>query len=364
MSLKFKTLSMLALISLLAACDRSSSTGDGNEAGGDGGPMFNTNLVALTSGNARELSEYSAQRLNMVTSEVFRTLRRLYRDPMDVVVDLNQRMADSNNPAANDPFDPSYCLSGVEIVRFSDVDTNNVLNAGDEILFFYSSSNCMLSASTDFGPAPSDVSGAIRFTFTDDSTPAADPRRFVGTASFENYGYSNGVLAFRASAADSITSGQVDFDITFGPADATATFISTGGVELGSGTADLALPVNLSFDSVSRTRAAGTTTLVLDNVVAASAVSELRALLATGAPIVSPDDAYPIAGSLLLVGGSSSVLIEANVGPLPVGSEALTVTQIDANGDGSFANIDFADWNALITQFLIPGTTIPASPPP
>ena len=384
MSLQLKTPLVFALLMSIAACDESSSVADGTEPDGGGtggGPVVNTNLVALTNGNSRELSEYSAQRLNMVTAEVFRTLRRLYRDPMDNPVDLNMRMADSNNAGLPvDPFDPGFCVEdGAEVVRFSDFDASDTLTAGDEILFSYNVLNCTLSSSSDYGPSPSAISGVIRFIFNAD-TVVGDPLRLAGTASFENYGYQNGVLAYITGESDTIPSGVVDFDITFNNADSTAVFISTNGVQLGSSTSDLTLPVNLSFTRVERNLTGGTTTLFLDNVVVSSDVSEARVVMSTMAyPDPNPDgdasdntdqiltsgtDAYPHLGALLLVGNNSSVFIASQPlgGAAQTDNSGLVPTEVDADGDGLYETLNPSSWDFLLAQFLIPGTNIPPTP--
>ncbi|MBT8138797.1 MAG: hypothetical protein KJP25_03440 [Gammaproteobacteria bacterium] len=440
MSLK-KILLCCALAVLVSGCSKSSGVGTGGDVGGGGsGTDTGSGGGGITTGSggsgALELNEDNirgsiedvAQRLNMIAAEVMRALKPyLYTrgpedvtetvgetdtlDPLDPVLpygftaangfgalDVDQFFANANtNPLPLDPFDLAGCqveadtngnLDGVYAVEFRDPDFSDTLTPGDQMVFSYNVEGCDFSGDTNYERVPNELAGIMVVTFAAGTDVNSDPRRMVGTVSFNGYEYQNGLLAWREGDSETISSGSTDFDITFSPvltalaapdnraalADVSNIVLTNGSFVLQDGGELLAGPLVLTYDTVSRVvHAAGDANpfdppnpyglgdynLTLDNVEVVTQGDGTSVAFSTVGypdPAVDPSIAgvyhsYPQSGAISIVGGASSE------GLVPAQPDAgrLTIAQVDADGDGVYELFRPTSWDFLLGQFLVPG---------
>ncbi|MGB5325590.1 MAG: hypothetical protein WBN40_09230 [Pseudomonadales bacterium] len=432
-----KIILVLSIALMAAGCSKSGGGttadvgGGGSDSGGSGGISTSTGgagPIVLNEDNIRGSIEDVAQRVNMIASEIMRALKPyLYNrapednsanatafgdtpdafDPLDRVLpytftstgsagplNVDQFFADSNtNPNPLDPFlldgcqveaDANDNLSGIYAVEFRDIDFSDSLTQGDQMVFSYNVEGCDLSAATNYERAPSTVAGIMTVTFaagSDVTSVDPLPRRMVGTATFQDYEYQNGVLAWRAGDSETITSGSVDFDITLAPvltnvgafdalADVSDMRLTNGSFILQSGSALLGGPLVFTFDEIRRQvfaaggggggAALGDYSLTLDNVEVESQTDGASIGFST-VPYPDPAgasslagffDNYPHEGAIEITGGDNS----KGLIPAQPDSSRLTVAQVDGDGDDIFELFRPTSWDFLVGQFLVPGS--------
>lgn len=345
----------------IAGCKNSGQSGQNNPGGG-----IPTDQVVLTFVNAEENINYIGTRVNMITSEVYRLLDRLAS-----VANLSASIQPLEIPGI--PFSlglNGFCdgpsSPGVEIIEYRDNDADDTLNAGDEVVFSYDTAGCQTSAAGTRSQIPGQLGGVAVFTFgagTDTSSNTADNYTFVGSVEFVLYAYTDGLL-YAGGGGDSeiIESGTVSFNIVFNGVDtSTATLAATSGVVLPTGNNDLAGPVLVTFDSITRTEIPNDVRVSIVNGSVASQSNAMRVDFATTmfgnatAELVGLNGNPPSAGAYTFTGGGGT---SARVVSDPAAPN-LTGAQIDIDGNGSYTdNIDGLPipkhWDWLVNDFLIP----------
>lgn len=387
--------SVLFLVSAYG-CDKSSSVGDdGTNSGGDDGGAITTELIELNVGNIRSSTEKIAQRLNMVTAEIYRTLKPfLYSDDPALAdpiltqaleelipIDVDAAFALANDGTLPvDPLSNFSCriaqadaadeLMGVGGLEFRDNDADDAFSPDDQLIFSYNANGCELMKNTSYERAPSSVAGIIEFTFAVGSAVNVTPRRLVGTVRFRNYQYNNGLLAHRGGDVETVLSGAIDFDIEFVSQTVNRATFTNGSVVLERGTDLLPGPVDLTFDLIERELNAATVSFAegnyntrLENVVAFSPANAVGIEFHTiGYPdpagidqtLFGDFDSYPQSGALAIIGGSNT----AGLFPAQPSASRITNALVDTNDDGFFESEDLFEptsWSFLMGQFLVPG---------
>ena len=389
MPLKPMLCSVLFLVSAYG-CDKSSSIGDdgtdGETAGG--GSLVNTELLALSIDNVRASAEQLTS-VNMVTAEIFRTLKPfLYSTPPAadftmpaalaslIPVNLDEQFAESNQAglpldpydnfscsvidSGQPPFDPLVPEAGIE---FRDLDSNDALSDGDQVVFSYVVDGSCRTDSVDAN-VPTSLSGIIEFTFTGESDFSSTPRRLVGVATFYNYQVDAGI------ASDTVQSGTVDFDLEFTNGTTNrATFESASVTLAGLDATILTAPLDITFDLIERELnpaggvfVEGNYNTVLDGVTFSSAADAKRLEYQTiGYPDPASTDqtlfgqanSYPQTGAIAIVGGNETAgLVRAQPG-----GEAVTDVVVDTSGNGLFVPgglFEPTSWSEVLGGFLIP----------
>lgn len=384
--------SVLFLVSAYG-CDKSSSVGDDGTDAGDGeaaggGSLVNTELLALSIDNVRASAEQLAS-LNMVTAEIYRTLKPfLYSTPPAadltlpaalaslIPVNLDEQFAESNQAglpldpydnfscsvidSVQPPFDPLLPEAGVE---FRDLDSNDALSDGDQIVFSYVvDGSCRTE--TVAANVPTSLSGIIEFTFTGESDISSIPRRLVGLATFYNYQVDAGI------SSDTVQSGSVGFDLEFTNDTINRATFESGSVTLaGLDAIILTAPLDLTFDLVERELNSasgvfveGNYNTVLDGVIFSSAADAARLEFQTiGYPDPASTDqtlfgranSYPQTGAIAIVGGNGTAgLVRAQPGG-EVGTDAV----VDTSGIGLLVPgglFEPTSWSQVLGGFLIP----------
>lgn len=374
-------------------CDKSISVGDDGTDVGDGettsdGNLVDTELLALSIDNVRASAEQLAS-LNMVTAEIYRTLKPfLYSSPPAadlalpaalvslIPVNLDEQFAESNQAglpfdpydnfscsvidSGQPPFDPLVPEAGIE---FRDIDSNDLLSDGDQMVFSYVVDGSCLTESADAN-VPTSLSGIIEFTFTGESDISSSPRRLVGLATFYNYQVDSGI------SSDTVQSGTIGFDLEFTNDTINRATFESGSVTLaGLDAVILTAPLDLTFDLVERELnpasgvfVEGNYNTVLDGVIFSSAADAARLEFQT---IGYPDPAsvdqtlfgransYPQTGAIAIVGGDETAgLVRAQPG-----GEVVTDAVVDASGIGFFVPgglFEPTSWSQVLGGFLIP----------
>ena len=159
--------------------------------------------------------------------------------PLDPYDNFSCSVIDSVQP----PFDPLLPEAGVE---FRDLDSNDALSDGDQIVFSYVvDGSCRTE--TVAANVPTSLSGIIEFTFTGESDISSIPRRLVGLATFYNYQVDAGI------SSDTVQSGTVGFDLEFTNDTINRATFESGSVTLaGLDAIILTAPLDLTFDLVER----------------------------------------------------------------------------------------------------------------
>lgn len=355
----------------LSACSKDSSVEDasagagaaagaGAGAGGVGGAPV-SGLISYTVGNYEDVIKFVGPRFQNSVGEVFRLLELIHNgtDENANTDDINeaivQKMIEAD-PAREalgtwDPFTVHDCAMAERIVtEYVDTDSSGTLTPNDQILRNYGNAGCPLDGTGD-PLQPTSITGSVNFVFSAGSDPATG--RYVGTATYNDYQQSGGLLEIAASIGETFN-GTVDFDLNIPTGNATFTNLQ---VTIDGENSSLATPNLMAATSITRTiDPLGDDSAAIVGGSVTSQSSGLQTTFATvdfnGDGFAGPSGGPPVTGALLFQGENSA----ARVVSRPNGLD--TPAQLDSDGDGDFSegvSIEPTSLGFIIGGFLIPG---------
>ncbi len=367
----------IALIVLLAACQKSDNTDSSDDSGGGAGagggglnPGGATGQVVFAFGNYEGDVKHIGPRVHFIVAEVFRVLEILHNgvdeaagtmDGADAIparmIEANDEDIETTDPLYNhDCFDEMMMPTAAISNFFVDADNNDLLSDGDAILRTYDNVVCEFDVEFETDPPPrtqpESIAGSIRFDFTAGSDAATS--MYFGTARFTNYAVVGGLLNVTEAGNSEIFNGTIEFEIDLASGDATFRNVT---ITMDGGSGSLTAPIDLTVTEIVRDLGA------IDSVriTGGSVVSQVSGLEATFETVNyngnttmdlrATTGTDPREGALVFLGDNSG----ARLISLPSGGSS--GIQLDDDGDGDYddaISVEPTGWRWVVGDFLLP----------